>query len=167
MKPWAIRDERPGDEPAIAALTEAAFRDAPHSAGTEAAIVDRLRADGDLAFSLVLVNGDQAIIGHAAFSPVSISDGSPGWYGLGPVSVIPLRQRAGIGSTLIEHGLATLEAAGAQGCVVLGEPGYYGRFGFRHDPGLTFPGPPPRYFQALSFGGALPEGIVRYAPAFG
>ena len=167
MKPWSVREERPGDEPAIAALTEAAFCYAAHSDGTEAAIVERLRADGDLALSLVLVNSDEAVIGHAAFSPVSISDGTCGWFGLGPVSVIPLRQRGGIGSVIIEEGLARLSALGAQGCVVLGEPRYYGRFGFRHEPGLQFPGPPAEYFQALRFGQAMPAGVVSYAPAFG
>jgi putative acetyltransferase len=168
MKPWNVRDERPGDEPAIAALTAAAFRDVAHSSGNEARIVERLRHDGDLALSLVLVNGDHAIIGHAAFSPVSISgDGAGGWYGLGPVSVIPLRQSTGIGSALIERGLVRLKESGARGCVVLGEPGYYGRFGFRQERGLAFPGPPPEYFQVLSFDGAVPAGVVRYAPAFG
>jgi putative acetyltransferase len=167
VTPWTVRDEQPGDEPAIAALTEAAFRDASHSDGTEAEIVARLRAEGDLALSLVLVNEDQAIIGHAAFSPVTISDGAPGWYGLGPVSVLPLRQRTGFGSALIEHGLARLRAMNARGCVVLGDPRYYGRFGFRHDPRLAFPGPPAEYFQVLGFVGAVPDGIVRYAPAFG
>lgn len=166
MKPWTVRDERPGDEPAIAAITAAAFRDAPHSSGTEAAIVERLRAAGELALSLVLVNSDQAIIGHAAFSPVSISDGSAGWYGLGPVSVIPLRQRTGIGSTLIETGLARLRERGAAGCVVLGDSRLYARFGFRHHPRLGFPGPPAEYFQAIAFGATVPEGTVRYARAF-
>lgn len=167
MKPWDIRDERPGDEAAIAALTSAAFRNAAHSSGNEAEIVERLRADGDLALSLVIVNSDQAIIGHVAFSPVTILDGSPGWYGLGPVSVIPLRQQVGIGSTLIRAGLDRLRAMGARGCVVLGDPEYYARFGFRHDPRLTYPGPAPAYLQALVLGGPPAEGVVSYAPAFG
>ena len=161
-----IREERAGDASAIAALTEAAFRDAPHRSGTESAIVERLRSDGDLALSLVLVNADETIIGHAAFSPVTISDGTPGWFGLGPVSVIPLRQRAGIGTALIQAGLDRLRSRRARGCVVLGEPAYYGRFGFGHDPRLAHPGPPPEYFQALPFAEGPPAGTVRYAPAF-
>jgi len=167
MTAWTIRDERQGDEGAIAALTEAAFRQAPHASGTESAIVDRLRAAGDLALSLVLVDADEAIVGHGAFSPVTISDGASGWYGLGPVSVIPLRQRGGIGSALIDAGLGRLRESGAHGCVVLGEPEYYGRFGFRHEPRLVYPGPPAEYFQALVLAGPTPEGTVRYAPAFG
>jgi putative acetyltransferase len=166
MSPWAARGERPGDEPAIAALTEAAFRDARHSRGNEAAIVGKLRAAGDLTLSLVLENADEAIVGHAAFSPVAIADGSRGWFGLGPVSVIPLRQRSGIGSLLIEQGLERLRAMGANGCVVLGDPSYYGRFGFRHDPGLVFAEAPAEYFQVLHFAGPMPTGRVSYAPAF-
>ena len=164
---WTIRDERPGDEPAIAALTRAAFRDAAHSAGNEAAIVERLRAEGDLAVSLVAENLDRAIVGHAAFSPVAISDGTPRWYGLGPVSVIPLRQRAGIGSALIEEGLERLRQLDAGGCVVLGDPAYYRRFGFAHDQALAYPGPPPEYFQRMILSGPVPQGTVSYAPAFG
>lgn len=165
--PWAIRDERPGDGPAISALTGAAFRDTPHSDGGEAAIVDRLRAEGALAISLVAENLDHAIVGHVAFSPVTISDGTPDWYGLGPCSVIPLRQRAGIGSELIREGLSRLEALGAGGCVVLGDPAYYGRFGFCHDPALVYPDAPAEYFQRLVLREPAPSGTVRYAPAFG
>ena len=166
MKGWTIRDERPGDEAAIAALTEIAFRSVRHSDGSEAAIIERLRAAGDLALSLVAENLDQAIIGHVAFSRVAISDGTPGWYGLGPISVIPLRQRAGIGGALATEGLARLREVGAGGCVVLGDPQYYRPLGFEHDPRLVFPGPPPEYFQRLALRGSPPQGTVRYAPAF-
>ena len=166
MTGWTIRDERPGDEAAIAALTGIAFRSVRHSDGSEAAIIERLRAAGDLALSLVAENLDQAIIGHVAFSRVAISDGTPGWYGLGPISVIPLRQRAGIGGALATEGLARLRAIGAGGCVVLGDPQYYRPLGFEHDPALVFPGPPPEYFQRLVLSGSAPQGTVRYAPAF-
>lgn len=161
-----LRPEHAGDAAAIHALTEAAFRPMPFSDGSEPRIVDDLRAAGDLALSLVALNMDQAIVGHVAFSPVTISDGRTGWYGLGPVSVIPTRQRTGIGSMLIERGLADIRQAGAQGCVVLGEPGYYRRFGFVHDPGLSYPGPPAEYFQRLVLAGPAPSGVVSYAWAF-
>ena len=167
MTDWTVRDERADDAPAIAALTESAFREAPHSSGAESAIVDRLRTDGDLVLSLVLTDADHRIVGHAAFSPVAIADGTAGWFGLGPVSVDPSHWRRGIGSALIRAGLDRLRGSGASGCVVLGEPAYYGRFGFRHDPRLSYPGPPPAYFQALAFAGEPPAGVVRYAPAFG
>lgn len=162
-----IRPEQPGDEPAIRALTEAAFRNVAHSDGSEADIVDRLRADGDLALSLVTINMDRAIIGHIAFSPVTISDGSDGWYGLGPCSVIPTRQRTGIGSAQVEAGLEELRERSARGVVLLGSPTYYGRFGFVHDPALAYPGPPAEYFQRLVLAGEAPTGVVRYMPAFG
>lgn len=163
----SIRPEAEGDAPAIHALTKAAFRLVDHSDGSEPRIVDTLRRDGDLALSLVAVNMDEAVVGHIAFSPVSIGDGSPGWFGLGPISVIPTRQNTGIGSMLVEAGLEELRHRGARGCVLLGDPAYYGRFGFVHDPALTYPGPPAEYFQRLVLAGEAPSGIVTYAPAFG
>ena len=68
---------------------------------------------------------------------------------------------------LIEQGLAVLRERDAAGCVVLGEPDYYGRFGFAHDPALTYPGPPPEYFRRLVIEGPGASGGVTYAPAFG
>ncbi|MEC9066008.1 MAG: N-acetyltransferase [Pseudomonadota bacterium] len=162
----AIRPERAGDERAIHAVVRAAFDGHPHSDGSEPAIVDALRADGDLAISLVAEDGG-AIVGHVAFSPVAIADGGEGWFGLGPVAVMPQRQGEGIGAALIERGLALLRERDAAGCVVLGEPDYYGRFGFAHDPALTYPGPPPEYFRRLVIEGPGASGVVTYAPAFG
>lgn len=166
MSGWLIRAERPEDEAAIAELTEAAFRDALHASGSESAIPTRLRDSGELALSLV-AESDGQLVGHAAFSRVTISDGSRDWYGLGPVSVIPSRQGKGIGTALIRDGLERLRSLGAHGCVVLGEPGYYARFGFGHDPELKYPGPPPEYFQFVVLNGEPARGTVRYAPAFG
>ena len=162
-----VRPETAGDEPAIHALTDAAFHGVPHSDGSEAEIVDRLRAAGALALSLVAENADLAIVGHVAFSRVTISDGSTDWYGLGPVSVIPTVQRTGIGVQLIEAGIEVLRRGGACGIVLLGDPAYYRRFGFANDPVLRYPGPPTHYFQRLILSGDAPCGTVRYAPAFG
>lgn len=167
MSDWTVRPERAEDAAAISALVTAAFLSAPYSGGNEAEIVERLRADGDLALALVAENLDLAVIGHAAFSPIAVSDGSEGWYALGPVSVIPLRQKVGIGSALTEAGLARLRESGAAGCVVLGDPAYYGRFGFSNDPALTCPGPHPEYLQRLVLAGEPARGMVRFAPAFG
>jgi putative acetyltransferase len=166
-KRWMeIRSERTGDESAIASLIERAFALAEHSDGTEAEIVGRLRKAGALTVSLAAVEGKE-IIGHAAFSPVTIDGRDIRWFGLGPVAVAPQRQRVGVGAKLIEEGLVQLRQMGANGCVVLGEPAYYGRFGFRAEPRLAYPGPPPEYFQALPFGEAMPGGTVAYHPAFG
>ena len=160
-----IRAERAGDEPAIAALIEEAFAAAPHSDGNESGIVEALRSAGALAVSLVAEeNGD--LVGHVAFSPVTVGGESGGWFGLGPVAVSPSYQGQGIGAALIEAGLEKLRSSDASGCVVLGEPEYYGRFGFRADPRLTFPGPPAEYFQVLRLNDEEAEGEVAYHPAF-
>ena len=160
-----IRAERADDKDAIRAITAAAFAGEPHSDGSEPAIIDRLRADGDLVLSLV-AEEDGRIIGHCAFSRVTISDGAAEWYGLGPVSVLPERQGRRVGAQTIRHGLRELASLGARGVVLLGDPAYYRRFGFEPDSALTYPGPPPQYFQRLVLAGQPPTGVVRYAKAF-
>lgn len=160
-----IRPEQAADIATIHDLTARAFAGTAHSDGSEPAIVDRLREAGALALSLVAVEGDD-ILGHVAISPVDW-EGGTGWFGLGPVSVDPARQCTGIGSALIRHALDQLEAKGAAGCVVLGDPAYYTRFGFVADPRWTYPGPPPEYFMARPFRPSGGTGIVRYHPAFG
>ena len=160
-----IRAELPADAKAIEQVTIQAFNDAPHTDHTEQFIVRELRAAGALALSLV-AEIDGQIVGHVAISPVHISDGSQHWFGLGPISVIPQRQRQGIGSALMRAAISALQAQSAQGCVLLGEPDYYRRFGFRTVPGLELPGAPAEYFQALSFEGPPPQGQVSYHRAF-
>ena len=85
---------------------------------------------------------------------------------MGPVAVRPDRQRSGIGQALIRAGLERLRATGAQGCVVLGDPAYYVRFGFKSDPELRYGDAPAGYFQRLIFGGERSTGEVDYHPAF-
>ncbi|MBF9144392.1 GNAT family N-acetyltransferase [Hymenobacter properus] len=165
MESLLIRPEQPADEPAISRLTEVAFASEPHSSHTEQFIIDALRRHQQLTVSLVAVAAGQ-VVGHVAISPVVISSGAVGWYGLGPVAVEPARQQQGIGSRLIHAALTELRQRGAVGCVVLGEPGYYGRFGFQAEPTLVLPGVPPPYFQALTFQGNIPVGTVRYHEAF-
>ena len=160
-----IRSETPADREEIEALTASAFLNAPHTSHTEQYIVAALRSAGKLSVSLV-AEADGGLIGHVAISPVSISDGTPGWFGLGPISVLPQYQRQGIGSRLMREALRILSERGASGCVVLGEPEYYGRFGFRADPNLILPGVPAEYFQALPFDSSRPRGTVTYHEAF-
>ncbi len=160
-----IRPEQETDSDAVTRLTEAAFRNAPHSSHTEPFIVNALRRHGQLTVSLVATENG-VVIGHVAVSPVTISSGAAGWYGLGPISVAPDRQGRGIGSRLMIEALAELRRLGGRGCVVLGDPAYYGRFGFRTRLGLHLPGVPPEYFQALSLSGEPPTGTVRYHEAF-
>ncbi|CAM4035044.1 5'-deoxynucleotidase [Pseudomonas wadenswilerensis] len=160
-----LRPETLADCPAIELLTAAAFAHAPHSSHTEHFIVNALRRAGQLSVSLVAEEAGH-IIGHVALSPVSLSDGSTGWYGLGPISVAPERHGQGIGSQLMHAALQALQALGAAGCVVLGDPGYYGRFGFVVRPELVLPGVPPEYFQARSYTSRWPQAQVSYHPAF-
>jgi putative acetyltransferase len=160
-----IRSEIPSDIEEIRALVTAAFKGAPHTSGTEAAIVDALRDGRTLTISLV-ADADGELIGQVAFSPVSIDGKQIGWYGLGPVTVRKDMQRSGIGKALINVGIERLTAIGAQGCVVLGDPAYYSRFGFESDPYIRFPGVPEQYFQRLKFNGQAPSGIVEYHAAF-
>lgn len=160
-----IREEAPGDEDAIRALTRDAFRDAPHSSFTEAAIVDALRAAGALALSLV-AEADARIVGHVAFSPVRIERAEGAWFGLGPVSVQADHRRRGIGAALVREGLSRLRCEGAAGVVVLGDPAWYGRFGFVSDGALRYGDVPAEYMQRVIFTGTPPAGAVRYHPAF-
>ena len=160
-----IRFERPEDLATIRTVTAAAFQNAPHSSGTEAAIIDALRKAGALTISLVAVE-QNGIVGHIAFSPVTINGEANGWYGLGPVSVRPDRQRRGVGQMLIRTGLDHLRRMNAQGCVVLGEPAYYARFGFVSDPNLRYGNAAPEYFQRLAFTESIPRGEVFYHPGF-
>jgi putative acetyltransferase len=160
-----IRDEMAADIPAIAEVTIAAFKTLEVSNQTEHYIIAALRAAKALTVSLV-AEVEARVVGHIAFSPVTMSDGSPGWFGLGPVSVLPDHQRRGIGSALIQAGLARLKALGAQGCCLVGHPGYYGRFGFRNVEGLGLEGVPPEAFFALAFSGPMPRGSVSFHEAF-
>lgn len=160
-----LRPEQAKDIAAIAEVMEAAFRSEEHSSHTEQFIVDALRRSGVLTISLVAVEGDE-VVGHVAISPVVISSGAENWYGLGPIAVRPDRQGQGIGTHLVTAALDALKQLGGEGCVVLGEPAFYGRFGFEHPPELRLPGIPAEYFQVVSFAGDVPAGVVCYHEAF-
>ena len=108
-----IREEQPGDHRAIYALIQTAFSDKDFSSGTEGPIVDALRREGDLTLSLVATRSD-LLVGHIAFSPVTIDGQSKDLFALGPVAAkLDLRSQ-GIGSALINAGLARIKAAGAR-----------------------------------------------------
>jgi putative acetyltransferase len=160
-----IRDETESDIQAIAEVTEIAFRTLAISQHTEQFIIAALRAAGALVVSLV-AEIDGKVVGHVAFSPVIISDGTPGWYGLGPISVLPEYQRKGIGTALMKEGLSRLKARGAKGCLLVGEPEYYRRFGFRNLPTLTLEAVPQQYFLGLPFTKAIPTAAVTFHKAF-
>lgn len=158
---FQLRPERPQDSEAIAALTTLAFARNPHASGTEADIIARLRAGGALAVSLVAENPG-AIVGHVAFSPTN----QPGWFALGPISVAPDWQKRGIGKALVGAGLVELQRQAAAGCILLGDPAYYGRFGFIVTPDKCQPGLPGEYFMVKVLDGGLPDGVFEFHPAF-
>jgi len=159
-----IRTETQDDHPAIRKLLGDAFADADGNGRVEQRIVEALRDDGELSLCLV-ADIDGRIAGVAVFSPVAIQD-AKSWYGLGPVAVAPRDQGHGVGTALIRAGLAEIADQGAAGCVVLGEPDYYQRFGFRNDGELRYADAPPQYFQSLAFGDADAKGDVRYHHSF-
>lgn len=160
-----IRSETVADIDAIRDVTVAAFRSMAISNHTEQFIIKALRDAHVLTLSLV-AELDGQVVGHIAFSPVVLSDGTLDWYGLGPLSVLPEYQRHGIGKALIEEGLFRLKGMGACGCCLVGHPDYYRKFGFSNAPGLVLEGVPSEVFFVLPFDGGLPQGQVTFHEAF-
>lgn len=165
-----LRAEAAGDVTEVDALTLAAFETQPHSRQTEGAIIHRLREAGALSLSLVAQAGvpqsPGPLVGQVTFSPITIAGDAPNWYDLGPLSVVPDWQGKGVGTELVLQGLRTLRQRGAAGCVVLGEPAYYGRFGFHSTPALTLPDAPPGCFLVRPFARIVPMGEVSLHAAF-
>lgn len=160
-----LRPEREQDYRAIAEVVRLAFLDHPHSDGSEPRIVASLRARGDISVSLVAEVAGQ-VVGHVAFSRVVLNPSHDGWHGLGPLAVSPVLHRQGIGSHLVNHGLAELRSRGAVGCVVFGNPAYHGRFGFASFDHFSYAGGPPTHFMALALQGTVPRAAVTYSSAF-
>ncbi len=160
-----IRSEIDADVSAISEVTVAAFKTLEISNHTEQFIVEALRAARALVVSLV-AEMDGRVVGHIAFSPVTISDGTRDWYGLGPVSVLPAYQGRGIGKSLIQGGLSRLKDMNAQGCCLVGHPDYYRQFGFKNISGFVHEGVPQEFFFALSFDGRYPQGTVAFHEGF-
>lgn len=189
-----IRDEAEGDIPAIRRLVAEAMLTLAQSTGTEADIVERLRAEGALVLSLVAEDGGE-VVGYLAASAGRIGR-REGWGLIGPLAVLPSRHGEGVGTALMAEALRRLRAAGggarlratgvgarlraagggaqlqatgpgARGAALVGDPAYYGRFGFRAFPGLGVTGCPPEVVLALPFDGAAPRGELVHHPAFG
>ena len=165
-----IRDERPGDAPAIARIHYRAFKGhpvhPPDSEPVEHLIVERLRAARDLTLSL-LAEKDGEAVGHVALSPCAVGEDHGGWFLLGPVGVLPGLQGRGIGSALIRESLERMREMGAQGVVLVGDPGFYARFGFAGAAGLAYAGVPDQYVLAACFSARAPRGEIRAHEAFG
>ncbi len=160
-----IRKEENADFGSITNVTIEAFKNHPISHQTEHFIINALRSANALTISLV-AEIDEQIVGHIAFSPVTISDGATDWYGLGPVSVLPEHQKQGIGKSLINKGLSMLKELDGQGCTLVGDPTYYNHFGFRNIPDLIYEGIPQEVFLALPFIEKVPQGIVVFHEGF-
>lgn len=159
-----IRNETIDDIAAIGRIVTEAMRLLAQSTGTEAAIVERLRAAGALTLSLV-AEEDGEVVGHLAASMARIGT-QDGWGLIGPLAVTPVRHRQGIGSALMAEALHRLRATSC-GAALVGDPGYYGRFGFRAYPGLEVAGCPPEVVLALPFDDTEPCGELNHHPAFG
>jgi len=158
-----IRDEIPADAPLLDRMITESFLTARVASGREAEVVRRLRADGALWLSLVAEEAG-VILGHIAVSPSSVG-GQAGWALIGPLAVAPLHQGQGIGSALMGAALDRLRGQ-APGVVLVGNPDYYRRFGFRPWPGLFQQGVPPEVTLALPLApGITPTGEHRCHPA--
>ena len=162
-----IREETETDASAIRSVEELAFGE-----DDEATIVEMLRASGRVTLSLVAVDAGE-VVGHVLFSPVTVERSAPDsrWVALGPIGVLPDHQGRGIGSRLVRDGLAECRSRGCDGVVLLGDPGYYARFGFvpASDHGLTCVYGDGPAFQAIALReGALEQvaGTVSFAPEF-
>ena len=160
-----LRDETEADVDAITEVTLAAFKTLEISNHTEQFAIAALRAAKALTVSLV-AEVDGRLVGHIAFSPLTVSDGTRDWYGLGPVSGLPEYQRQGFGKALIREGLSRLRDLNARGCCLVGHPDYYRQFGFDNPQGLAHEGVPPEVFFALSFDGRTPQGTVTFHDGF-
>ena len=165
MTAVTFREERPGDEAAIHDLVRRAFIGRPYADGDEQDVIDRLRADGDLLLSLVAEH-DGTIIGQITFSPALLANGDEGWVVLGPVAIDPAHQGKGLGRALIQAGEAIMQARGALGITVLGNPAIYGRFGYAQNTPMWLAGELGWAFQVKSLGGPIPAAEQRYVRAF-
>ena len=137
-----IRPERPGEADAVERVHAMAFAQTD-----ESRLVRRLSAEGYTVVSMVAIDGDN-VVGHVLFSRLSVPNLEA--VSLAPIGVVTDRQGQGIGSELIRRGLEACTSLGADAAIVVGEPGYYTRFGFSLGVGEQFKcawsGP---YFLAL------------------
>ncbi|WP_367988229.1 GNAT family N-acetyltransferase [Vibrio sp. NTOU-M3] len=162
-----IRTEAPADILAVDRLLKDAF---PTEA--EAQLVMKLRENGHRTLSLVACSDKGEVIGHVMFSPVTLESEDLNWQGLAPLAVKASARNQGIGADLIKEGLITLKEFGYPACVVLGDPAYYGRFGFedaqQHQIRCQWE-VPQGAFQIVALGdGELDgrQGLIAFSPEF-
>ncbi|MBV6818961.1 N-acetyltransferase [Rahnella sp. PD12R] len=121
-----IRTEIPVDAAGIDRLLRRAF-----PGGAEADLVQQLREDGLLTLGVVATDDEGGVVGYVAFSPVDIQGEDRNWVALAPLAVDESLRRQGLGEKLVYEGLDSLNEFGYAAVVVLGDPAYYGRFGFK------------------------------------
>lgn len=158
-----IREAEERDSEAIRELLEAAFE-----TDGESRLVANLRRNGDKVLELVAVQ-EGVLVGEIVFSRLRVAGPEAEFraLALGPLAVLPGRQRTGIGRALIEHAHPVLSARGERLCIVLGEPAFYGRFGYTHARAAGFESQyQSEYLQALAWGEAPISGKLRYPAAF-
>ncbi|MCW1967660.1 MAG: N-acetyltransferase [Anaerolineae bacterium] len=160
-----IRPETPHDIDAIYELTRTAFAPMSFSDKTEHLIVNALREQGALTLSLVAEHEGQ-VVGHVAFSPATISDGSTGWFALGPISVSPLLQRRGIGRQLVAHGLAALRQLGGPAPWPSATPAILQRYGFLPSPARFYSPFPAVHFRIYPLRPHTSRGEISFHTAF-
>lgn len=163
MSMMSIRPATPRDRDAIRLLEESAFGQA-----AEAGLVDALVADGDCVVELVAEEEGQ-ILGHILFSRLYVRDGGKDFaaVALAPLAVDPGFHGTGIGGALVREAHVRLKAAGERLSIVLGEPDYYGRFGYTHERAAGFDSEwQGEALQALAWGEAPLAGRLVYATAF-
>ena len=160
-----IRPEDPADTDAIHDLTARAFSPMAFSDGSEPQIIRRLRARGQLVLSLVATDASGRIIGHVAFSEVTLPCCTR-WLGLGPIAVDPALQRRGTGRALVLDALPRLRALGWNGIALIGNPAVYAPMGFVSHGLLTHGDLPPALVQHMTLSGPDPQGTVQFASAF-
>jgi predicted N-acetyltransferase YhbS len=167
--PITVREERSDDFEAIDEIVSAAFL-AEFGTTTEAALVRTMRERGELVADLTLVAEDDGrIVGHIAFSEVTLDGRSARGLGLAPVAVAPDVQASGVGSLLISTALELAEQHGWRFVVLLGHPGYYPRFGFRPAGAFDLTGDYGDHdgWMVRPLGGAtIPSGHVRFSSSF-
>jgi putative acetyltransferase len=134
-----IRIEIPVDAAGIDALLRRSFE-----GDGEADLVQQLREDGLLTLGIVATDDEGGVVGYAAFSPVDVAGEDRQWIGLAPLAVDESLRRQGLGEKLVYEGLDTLNEFSYAAVVVLGDLGYYERFGFKpavaHDLHCRWPG---------------------------
>lgn len=160
-----MRTEIESDYQEIYDITKCAFAPMPYSDGDEQDLINALRDADALALSLVATI-DQKIVGHIAFSPAFPENGADGYYALGPVAVEPVLQKSGIGSALINAGIAILRERDAACCILVGHVDYYTRFGFKPAPHLCPDGEPADHYMILPLSSTWPISITRFHPLF-